>query len=136
MTTGSCLCGAITFQASGPLRPVIACHCTQCRKSSGHHVAATSVRRDRIRVTGEVTWYASSPEAKRGFCGTCGSQMFWDGPGENLSIFAGCLDSHPPLEIGGHIFTDDKGDYYQIDPDAPQSGGYDATLTTQVAPKG
>src|SRR5262245_23873659 len=29
--TGSCLCGAVRFDITGPLRPVIACHCTQCR---------------------------------------------------------------------------------------------------------
>ncbi len=133
MIRGSCLCGAVTYTATGPLRPVIACHCSQCRKSSGHHVAATSVRRDAIQIEGEVTWYTSSSAAKRGFCGTCGAQLFFDGQGENLSIFAGSLDEAPDLAIGGHIFTDDKGDYYQIDPDAPQSGGYDPEMTTMVA---
>ncbi|HGG64526.1 MAG TPA: GFA family protein, partial [Rhodobacteraceae bacterium] len=39
MKTGGCLCGAVTYVVNGPLRDVIACHCTQCRKSSGHHVA-------------------------------------------------------------------------------------------------
>ena len=29
---GSCLCGQIRFATPGPLRPVIACHCTQCGK--------------------------------------------------------------------------------------------------------
>ncbi len=48
--TGGCLCGQVTYKINGPLRPVIACHCKQCRKSSGHHVAATSVARDRIEI--------------------------------------------------------------------------------------
>ena len=92
-TTGSCLCGAVKFTVSGPLRPVIACHCQQCRKTSGHHVAATSAARDAIKIEGDVTWYTSSETAKRGFCGVCGSNLFWDGQGQNLSIFAGTLDT-------------------------------------------
>lgn len=132
MTTGSCLCGAVHFTVTGPLRPVIACHCSQCRKTSGHHVAATSARRDRIAVTGEVTWFQSSATARRGFCATCGSNLFWDGAGENLSIFTGSLDGATGLKIAGHIFCADKGDYYEIPKDVPQAEGYDPALTTMV----
>ena len=49
-----------------------------------------------------------------GFCATCGSQMFWDGLGDNLSIFAGCFDGATGVTISGHIFCADKGDYYEI----------------------
>lgn len=132
MVHGSCLCGDVTFQVDGPLRPVIACHCTQCRKTSGHHVAATSALRSDVTISGDVTWYASSPEARRGFCGTCGSNLFWDGPGVNLSIFAGSLDTPTGLALAGHIFCDAKGDYYDIVGELPQAGGADATMTTQV----
>lgn len=132
VVTGSCLCGAVSFEVTGPLRPVIACHCTQCRKSSGHHVAATSAARDDITVQGPVTWFGSSDWAKRGFCGTCGSNLFWDGGGQNLSIFAGTLDGNPEIRLAGHIFCDDKGSYYEINDDVPQAGGYDPELTTWV----
>ncbi|TBX15192.1 GFA family protein [Nioella sediminis] len=132
MTSGSCLCGAVRFVVTGPLRPVIACHCTQCRKTSGHHVAATSAHRDQIAVTGEVTWFQSSDSARRGFCGTCGSNLFWDGEGENLSIFAGAIDGQTGLRIAGHIFCADKGDYYDLPEDLPRSQGYDPALTTRV----
>ncbi len=131
--TGSCLCGGITYRVTGSLRPVIACHCQQCRKTSGHHVAATSAPRDRITITGEVRWFQSSPLARRGFCPTCGSNLFWDGPGENLSIFAGTLDGTTGLQLAGHIFCADKGDYYEIaDKALPKADGYDPNLTTTV----
>lgn len=132
MTTGSCLCGAVHYTISGTMRPVIACHCTQCRKTSGHHVAATSAHRDQIAVTGEVTWFQSSDSARRGFCGTCGSNLFWDGEGENLSIFAGTIDGPTGLQIAGHIFCADKGDYYDLPEDLPRSQGYAPALTTRV----
>jgi len=52
--SGSCLCGAVTYQVSGALRPVVACHCSQCRKASGHHVAATSAARADVAIVGDV----------------------------------------------------------------------------------
>lgn len=130
--TGSCLCGKVQYALYGPLRPVIACHCQQCRKSSGHHVAATSCARDAIEITGSVTWYASSDTARRGFCGTCGSNLFWDGSGENLSIFAGTIDGATGLTVKGHIFCQDKGDYYEIAEDVPRAMAADPDLTTVV----
>lgn len=130
--TGSCLCGAVRYTVSGPLRPVIACHCTQCRKTSGHHVAATSALREEIAISGEVRWYNSSDTARRGFCPVCGSNLFWDGPGENLSIMAGTLDGDPAIRLAGHIFCADKGAYYEIEGDLPMADGYHPDLTTMV----
>lgn len=129
---GSCLCGAVSYAVRGPLRPVVSCHCRQCRKTSGHHVAATSALREDVDVHGEVTWFASSETARRGFCGTCGSNLFWDGPGSNLSIFAGTLDEPTGLSVAGHIFCADKGDYYEIADDLPMADGDHPDLTTQV----
>ena len=135
--TGGCLCGAVRYRVSGPLRPVIACHCRQCRKTSGHHVAATSAPRGQVEISGDLRWYRSSQKARRGFCPTCGSNLFWDGPGENLAIFAGTLDGPTGLRLAGHIFCADKGDYYDIADGAPQAPGRDPALTTMVrAPDG
>ncbi len=130
--TGGCLCGAISFTTRGTLRPVIACHCVQCRKSSGHYVAATSVARDEIVISGSPVWYHASDQARRGFCGTCGSSLFWDGAGENISIHAGAFDGETGLTLKGHIFCADKGDYYEIDGDLPKAEQADAILTTKV----
>ena len=132
--TGSCLCGAVRYDVNGPLRPVVACHCAQCRKTSGHHVAATSALRGDVEIHGHVTWYQSSPTARRGFCAVCGSNLFWDGPGVNLSIMAGTLDGDPGIALVGHIFCADKGSYYEIADGLPQADADDPRLTTQVNP--
>ena len=129
---GSCLCGAVHYTVDGPLRPVIACHCVQCRKTSGHFVAATSAPRDSVTIEGEVTWFHASATARRGFCGTCGSSLFWDGAGENLSIHAGTLDGPTGLTTAAHIFCADKGDYYEIAEDLPQAEQDDPRFTTMV----
>lgn len=129
---GGCLCEAVTYTVDGPMRPVVACHCQQCRKSSGHHVAATSAVRDKISITGEVTWFQSSDTARRGFCGVCGSSLFWDGEGENMSIHAGTLDGKTGLKTWGHIYVADKGDYYEIAGDLPQFAQSDLEIMTAV----
>lgn len=127
--TGNCLCGAVRYTVDAPLRPVVGCHCTQCRKTSGHHVAATAAPREAVRIAGEVQWYASSASARRGFCPICGSNLFWDGPGAHLSIFAGTLDGDPGIRLAGHIHCADKGAYYDIADGLPQVPGADPGLT-------
>lgn len=128
--TGSCLCGAVTFEVEGPLRPVVACHCGQCRKVTGNFVAATGAARDAVTIAGEVTWFRSSPEARRGFCAICGSQLFWDGLGTHLSIMAGALDGATGLSLAGHIFCADAADWEVIDDGLPRADGADAMLAT------
>ncbi len=129
--TGGCLCGAVRYRVEGPMRPVTACHCKQCRRTSGHHVAATAAPRARVAIEGQVAWYASSPEARRGFCPTCGSNLFWERAGaDTLSIFAGALDDPTGLRLVGHIFVADKGDYYRVADGLPQAAGDDPGLST------
>lgn len=115
MFKGSCLCQNVTYQVDGDLRPVIACHCNQCRKTSGHYVAATQTPTANLTMSGRVTWYQSSENARRGFCGVCGSQLFWQ-PGDRsvTSIFAGTLDGKTDLTIGSQIHVNSKGDYYDL----------------------
>ncbi|SPJ24405.1 GFA family protein [Palleronia abyssalis] len=132
-TTGGCLCSEVSYRVTGRLRPVVACHCTQCRRTSGHFSAATSALREDIEVEGEVRWYQSSDAARRGFCPICGSNLFWDGGGARLSIFAGTLDGPTGLTTQGHIFCASKGDYYEIADSTKQAAGADSDMTTQKA---
>jgi len=119
---GSCLCGQVTYEVTEPLREVIVCHCGQCRKTSGHYVAATSAALGHLHITGEVTWFRSSETARRGFCGTCGSNLFWWPDAEpRMSIFSGTLDGATGLRVTSQICTADKGDYYDL-PDVPIHG--------------
>lgn len=114
---GSCLCGNVKYVIVGTPRSVVACHCRQCRKSSGHYVAATQAPTDQILIEGvaNIRWYQSSPSAKRGFCSTCGSQLFWT---EELSrftsIMAGTIDGDSGLEMDRQLIPESKGDYYSL----------------------
>jgi hypothetical protein len=117
---GGCLCGAVTYELNGPLRPMIVCHCIQCRKMSGHFTAATQSLASDVEIKGDpLKWYRSSDVAERGFCATCGSTMFWrrfDNP--RISIYAGTLDGETGLRESAQIHVGTKGDYYDL-PDLP-----------------
>jgi len=120
--TGSCLCGAVRFRTRGKLRDVIACHCSQCRKQTGLYYAATNVPISDIELEGEenITWFRASDFARRGFCRTCGSALFWQADKEDyLSVLAGSFDQPTGLRVGKHIFCADKADFYGLPDDAP-----------------
>jgi len=112
---GGCLCGGVAFEATGPLGEVIACHCSQCRRSSGHYWAGSFVPLDRFRLVAadSLRWFRSSPGVERGHCAGCGASLFWRPlGGKHISVAAGALDPPTGLRIGAHWHREDAGDYY------------------------
>lgn len=127
MTEGRCLCGAVSFAVAGALPPPDACHCSQCRRQSGHYWASTDVPRDAVTMTGaeNVTWFRSSDRVRRGFCSLCGSALFWDPIGrDKIAIAMGAFEQPTGTRLEKHIFVADKGDYYDIADGLPQSQKY------------
>jgi len=130
MKAGSCLCGSVRIEIQGELeRLPEACHCTQCRKQSGHFLAAINVRREALVVHGteRVKWYQSSEKVRRGFCSNCGSTLFWDPTIDGYewtAVAMGAFDSPTGVRLAKHTFVRDKGDYYEISDGLPQSGAY------------
>jgi hypothetical protein len=121
--SGGCLCGGVRYEIKGELRYVIACHCEQCRRTSGHFAAMTRTATADIAYTSLDTlkWYRSSDTAERGFCGECGSNLFWRPiGGDTTSITAGTLDTPTGLSIEKHIFVGAKSDYYELPDDLPK----------------
>jgi hypothetical protein len=115
--TGSCLCRGVRYEVTGPLRPVVACHCIQCRKQTGNYLSSTAAADGdlKLRSSDTLSWYRSSDTAKRAFCNACGSVLFWKGDGRDYTaIAAGSIDGKTGLPLAGHIFCDSAGDYYEI----------------------
>lgn len=117
---GHCLCGEISFRGTyDDENGLKACHCGQCRRWSGHVWAA--ILPASMQITGRPKWYRASDFARRGFCGTCGSSLFWQRDGSDIiDVAAGAIDSPTGLRLQGHIFVIDKGDYYDIADGLPQ----------------
>jgi hypothetical protein len=113
---GCCLCGAVRYAVRGPLRPVVNCHCSQCLRFHGHHGAYSGAPWAKVAISGEsLRWFRSSEMARRGFCGICGSSLFFDKDGRDfVAIAAGTLDRPTGLSTVRHIFTAERADYYEI----------------------
>ena len=128
--SGACLCGAVRIEIlERPDHAPEACHCTQCRKQSGHVRAAVNVKRDALTVHGgdKVTWFRSSDKVERGFCSICGSTLFWKPTLEGYQYTAvamGVLDLPTGMKLAKHTFVADKGDYYEVGDGVPQSAAY------------
>ncbi len=125
--TGGCLCGAVRYRVEAELREIHACHCSQCRRVSGHYAAFSACANEALvfEKNDGLAWYESSPGTRRGFCRKCGATLFWDDSSRShIAVAAGSLDEPTGLTLAGHIFVADKGDYYQIADGLPQEQGW------------
>jgi hypothetical protein len=121
--TGGCLCGGVRYEVRGELRDIIACHCSQCARTSGNYVAATSCDPSDLTLLADGTlgWYRSSEAVERGFCRNCGGNLFWRPSHRRyVSIAAGTIDPPTKLRIAEHIYVGSKSDYYEIADGLPQ----------------
>ena len=121
---GSCQCGAVKFSLSQQPESATACHCTQCRKQSGHFFASANLPKTAVQLLGEdhITWYQSSEKVRRGFCSRCGSWLFWEPIFRDwTSVALGSLDAPTGVRLERHIFVAHKGDYYDIADGLPQN---------------
>jgi hypothetical protein len=115
--TGRCLCGSVSFDVTGELRDVVDCHCHRCRRFTGHHMAATGAAAADVRIAdadGRLTWFGVDG-AEYGFCGACGSSLFWRGDStpDRLSICAGTLEPPTGLRTVEAWWVVDASDYHE-----------------------
>jgi hypothetical protein len=125
---GSCDCGGVMYELTGTPGTIVACHCDQCRKSSGHYWAGASVERQNFKITNQATlkWFQSTDVGHRGFCTGCGSSIFWYFEGtDKMIVAAGTLETPTHRKVSKHIFVSEKGDYYDIDDGLPQAAQFD-----------
>ncbi|MEK9961674.1 MAG: GFA family protein [Rhodobiaceae bacterium] len=119
---GGCHCGAVRFRAVGPLRQILICHCSDCLKITGTSWGASAVHADHFTLLTDagLRWYRSSSWAERGFCTTCGSQMFYrrdDLP--LLSIAPGAFDRSDMLTVSGQIHAKSHPSWGPVGADLP-----------------
>jgi hypothetical protein len=115
--SGSCLCGAVRYTATGEVQRFYHCHCSRCRKASGTGHASN------LFLKGTISWDSGEdllksyklPEAERfsnTFCPTCGSRMprFIE-EFDFVFIPAGSLDEEPDIGPQARICTGSRADW-------------------------
>ena len=122
---GHCLCGAVTVRAAPMRRHVEACHCTMCRRWCGIAFVGVMCGSD-VEIDGEqhVVRYRSSDWAERGFCGRCGSNLFYHYlPLDTNGFTAGLFSDEAFLPLAEEIFIDEKPGYYAFDAESEKLTG-------------
>lgn len=126
---GSCLCGAVQYEVTGPLTGAVNCHCSICRKAHGAAFRTrAAVRKADFRwISGEdlLTFYDSSRGNHRGFCRVCGSPMLsvLDDDPEYFGLPLGPLDDDPGVRPRANIHVADKAPWFDITDGLPQYRG-------------
>jgi hypothetical protein len=117
MLNGSCLCGAVAYEADAPLERIVHCHCHTCRKTHGSAFSSvTAVPREKFRwlrgqdVLGTIE---SSAGKLRRFCGKCGSHVMAERLAEPVVLLRlGCLDTEARGVPQVHIWRSDAAPWY------------------------
>ena len=114
--SGRCECGGVRYECTGPLRDVVNCHCSRCRRFTGHHMAATAIAAEGLQLLSSDTlrWYEPVEDVHYGFCGRCGSSLFWktDARPSTVSIAAGTLDQPTGLRTTTAWWVSEAADYH------------------------
>lgn len=79
--TGGCQCGAIRYEATGPMGPSLHCYCRQCQKLCGAgHASQFGMSVSAVRFEGEPATFElladSGNKVTSHFCPRCGSPIF------------------------------------------------------------
>jgi len=117
--SGSCLCGDVTYEFSGPAKVFQYCHCSRCQKITGSAHASNI-----IIDPNEFNWLTGEDNIGRfelaearhfasSFCKTCGSSLPWlTQSGKAVIIPAGTLDQDPGVKPQQNIYYADKAAWY------------------------
>ena len=119
--TGRCLCGAVTYTARDLELHVHACHCGMCRRWSGGPGFALQAGAVEFQGESHIRRYRSSEWAERGFCGECGTNLFYRlvEPGTHM-LQMGTLDDQSDVDLAGEIYIDAKPPGYALAGEHPR----------------
>lgn len=123
--TGRCLCGDLTYEASGVLAPVINCHCTFCRRVHGAPFTTVAF----LPASALVQQPSSSEPARfttplgnvRHFCGRCSTPVYNTRPGLDVAcLVVSSLEEEFQPSPWFHANTESMAPWFEIRDDLPR----------------
>lgn len=124
--TGRCLCGAISYEITGPLGKIYNCHCSKCRRwhGSAFRTRASVEASHFFWVSGEeyLSRYQSSENVVKTFCSICGSNLIsiYEDKPDFLGLALGGIEQDPGCSPKANIFVGSKAPWYEITDGLPQ----------------
>ena len=111
--TGSCLCGAVRWRLDQRPLAINACHCMDCKKSTGAtNVLMLLARNEAFSSSGETHVYRKRADSRRELdihrCAKCGTRLFHHNLASNALVFitAGTLDDPSWAVPTSHIWVE------------------------------
>ena len=123
--TGGCQCGHIRYRTQGKLENAHLCHCRMCQKAVGNIFAAlVSTPKDALRWTGEApAFWQSSANVRRGFCGICGTPLYYDDTtSRQIGLTIGSLDQPATYVPLSHDGVEGRMPWFDSINDIPDNG--------------
>lgn len=117
LTSGQCLCGAVTFRIEGAFEAFFLCHCGRCRKDTGSAHAANL-----FSSTATLTWLSGTENVRefhlpgtrhvKCFCTECGSALpYSPADGGVIVVPAGSLDTPVGTRPNAHICMSSRAEW-------------------------
>ncbi len=125
---GGCFCGGLQFEVSEP-KWCADCHCSMCRRIHGAaYVTWVGFSQDAFSIVKgkeHLKQFRSSPEAIRGSCTLCGSQLFFQSERwpDEIHVTRTSLSDELNIAPKAHYFFDDRAPWIMIDDVLPRYGG-------------
>jgi hypothetical protein len=129
---GHCLCGQITWTLTGPFLWSGHCHCDSCRRacSAPYTSFVGAARRDVVWGGEMAVRRTSDGQVQRGFCASCGSQMYYhsDTWPDETHLYVATMVDPTPFRPQAHFHYAERLPSTQITDDLPKyPGGADIT---------
>ena len=108
--TGRCMCGNVTYTATLTNQNIGTCYCKMCQRwSAGAFMGVHTQSFELTSAPETVTEFKSSDWASRGFCATCGSNIYYHAPQfGGPSVALGSLDDTSGLDVNVQLFIEKK----------------------------
>jgi hypothetical protein len=127
MLQGGCQCGAVRYRVAGAPVVVAICHCTMCRRANAAPAVAWAMfNESQVQFTKAPSVYKSSPEAERGFCAACGTQISFTAsyiPGL-IDLTVGSLDRPHELSPALHYWESERLPWVRFADELPRHAGF------------
>lgn len=121
--SGHCLCGQLSFEASGAPQWVAYCHCASCRRHTASPVTCfVNFKSGKVRFGGERTRFHSSPGVTRSHCAICGTPVSYetDRRPDEIDLYLNAFDTPEVFRPQGHAFFEEHIPWFDTRDDLPR----------------